>query len=150
AAARGSARGWGRPCHGRSGPSPRPAAAGFREPHYASRPPSPLRADTVSVYECTFFAGRVRRRSGPRYGLLAAERKGGSGVRVNGNPGIDQLCGACANGRLAIDPSGNAYPCVFARWLPLGNIREVDLSTVARSDRLADVRAHLEEFFAGR
>ena len=27
-------------------------------------------------------------------------------------------------GKAAVDPAGNVYPCVFARWLKLGNVRE--------------------------
>ena len=34
------------------------------------------------------------------------------------------LCGHCYKGRLAVDINGDAFPCVFARAFPVGNVRE--------------------------
>jgi MoaA/NifB/PqqE/SkfB family radical SAM enzyme len=62
----------------------------------------------------------------------------------------DQLCGRCADASLAIDPAGWAYPCVFARWLPVGNVRDTSLEEICTSPRLAEVRCHLTAAFRMR
>ena len=43
---------------------------------------------------------------------------------VLGSTPAKELCGACGQGRLAIDPSGKVFPCVMARDTPLGDISE--------------------------
>jgi len=56
-------------------------------------------------------------------------------------PDLDQLCGHCGEGRLAISPNGEAWPCVFARWLPLGRVDEtVSLAEVYRASGAARAR----------
>ncbi len=71
-------------------------------------------------------------------------REVGRGVRGRG-PGIDQLCGHCGEGRLAISPNGEAWPCVFARWLVLGNVRTTPLADLHR--RARPVRERLQREF---
>jgi MoaA/NifB/PqqE/SkfB family radical SAM enzyme len=63
-------------------------------------------------------------------------------------PGPDQLCGSCANGNLAVAPDGTVWPCVFARWLPVGNLRESSLRDVLAGPDRATVTAHLNAAFA--
>ncbi len=36
---------------------------------------------------------------------------------------VNELCGHCAQGVVAVSPTGEVWPCVFARWMPLGNVR---------------------------
>jgi MoaA/NifB/PqqE/SkfB family radical SAM enzyme len=43
---------------------------------------------------------------------------------------IDELCGACANGKLAVTASGQIFPCVFSRSWPVGHARETLQSVV--------------------
>ena len=62
----------------------------------------------------------------------------------------EELCGHCAKGRLAIDPAGWAYPCVFSRWLPAGNVGESRLEDIASSPTLAKIRADLTSVFHQR
>ena len=45
-------------------------------------------------------------------------------------PGFDQLCGRCGHGAVAISPSGDVWPCVFARRIQLGNILDTNLATI--------------------
>ena len=45
-------------------------------------------------------------------------------------PGLDQLCGRCGHGAVAISSSGDVWPCVFARRIQLGNILDTDLATI--------------------
>lgn len=37
---------------------------------------------------------------------------------------LDELCGKCTNGGICVTSTGQAYPCVFSRFWPLGNIKE--------------------------
>jgi MoaA/NifB/PqqE/SkfB family radical SAM enzyme len=50
-------------------------------------------------------------------------RQVGRGVRDQ-EPGVEQLCGRCADGVLTVTPNGDVLPCVFAHWLVLGNVLE--------------------------
>ncbi len=65
-------------------------------------------------------------------------------------PDVDQLCGKCASGVLAISPTGAVWPCVFSRWLPVGNIREQSLDAIVKGRAVAATRAMLAAHFAGR
>jgi len=55
-----------------------------------------------------------------------------------------ELCGQCWKGKLCITPSGTAYPCVFARFCPVGDARE-GLGKIVRSQRVTDFRTRLRE-----
>ncbi len=74
-------------------------------------------------------------------------RQVGRGVRDQ-KPGVDQLCGNCANGSLAVSPAGDTWPCVFSRWLSLGNVRATGLADLNNAATL--VREELTRVFAGR
>jgi uncharacterized Fe-S cluster-containing radical SAM superfamily protein len=52
---------------------------------------------------------------------------------------FDQLCGQCWKGRLCVDPSGMAYPCVMARRWPIADVRD-GLAKVLASASLAHFR----------
>lgn len=49
-------------------------------------------------------------------------RQVGRGIRQR-QPSIDQLCGHCGQGKVAVSPNGEVWPCVFARWMPVDNVR---------------------------
>ena len=72
-------------------------------------------------------------------------RQVGRGVRDR-PPGIDQLCGRCADGSLAVLPSGDVVPCVFARWMTVGNVRQMALGAIheAAHATRADLRARFQ------
>jgi MoaA/NifB/PqqE/SkfB family radical SAM enzyme len=46
---------------------------------------------------------------------------------------VDQLCGKCADGVLAVSPTGEVWPCVFARWLRIGNVRQQSLKDIKQA-----------------
>lgn len=73
-------------------------------------------------------------------------RQIGRGVRGQ-QPSVDQLCGHCASGVLAVSPSGEVWPCVFSRWLPVGNVRTAPLADILTGPAVADVRGELESAF---
>lgn len=76
-------------------------------------------------------------------------REVGRGIG-SGEANTDQLCGQCASNVLAVSPSGEVWPCVFSRWLPVGNVKESSLGEIVASTALRDVRADLGEQFARR
>jgi MoaA/NifB/PqqE/SkfB family radical SAM enzyme len=77
------------------------------------------------------------------------QRQVGRGVREL-KPSVDQLCGQCATGRLAVLPSGDVLPCVFSRWLTLGNVQRDSLAAIEDGMVTARVRGELAHAFSGR
>jgi MoaA/NifB/PqqE/SkfB family radical SAM enzyme len=63
-------------------------------------------------------------------------------------PDVSQLCGRCVDGSLAVSPSGEVWPCVFSRWLPVGNVQRSSLGEINRA--AGDVRADLRAEFGRR
>lgn len=57
-----------------------------------------------------------------------------------------ELCGRCGHGQVAVLPSGEVAPCVMARWLTTGNVRErglaAVLSGVAWAEAVSSIPAH--------
>lgn len=58
-----------------------------------------------------------------------------------------QLCGACARGKVAIASNGDVWPCVFSRWMPVGNILSTTLKSVLTSAEMEAVIAQLNSKF---
>jgi Radical SAM superfamily len=58
---------------------------------------------------------------------------------------IDQLCGRCADRVLA---EGTVWPCVFARWMVIGNVRSRSLADLDAA--ASATRAELAEVFVRR
>ncbi|MER6830843.1 radical SAM protein [Streptosporangium sp. NPDC000563] len=49
------------------------------------------------------------------------------------NPGgasVDELCGHCGQGRVAVSPAGDVWPCVMGRFLVTGNVLQQPLGDV--------------------
>lgn len=63
---------------------------------------------------------------------------------------VETLCGACSSSRAAVDPNGWVYPCVFSRWLKIGNVRESDFADVIRGEAMRSIRDELDEAFSHR
>jgi radical SAM protein with 4Fe4S-binding SPASM domain len=56
-------------------------------------------------------------------------------VRADGSLG----CETCWSGKLCVAPSGDAYPCIFSRELPSGNVLASPLSAVVEGEALQDL-----------
>lgn len=69
-------------------------------------------------------------------------RQVGRGVRES-TSATDELCGHCAQGVVAVSPTGEVWPCVFARWMPLGNVRTTSLSEILSGELMASARSAL-------
>ncbi|TFI24523.1 radical SAM protein [Streptomyces sp. 4R-3d] len=63
------------------------------------------------------------------------------------DPRMDRLCGRCGRGKFAVSPDGEVWPCVFARWMPLGNVRERSLSDIYLGTPMRAARAELQAVF---
>jgi MoaA/NifB/PqqE/SkfB family radical SAM enzyme len=69
-------------------------------------------------------------------------RQVGRGIR-DLVPSVGQLCGQCADGVAAIAPDGAVWPCVFARWMPLGNVRTSALADIMGGPALGTARKQI-------
>ncbi|SFS92734.1 radical SAM protein [Saccharopolyspora flava] len=108
-------------------------------------------------------AGVVNLRDGQRSDQAVAElrelgvneigtdrlRQVGRGVRT-GRTGLDQLCGHCGDDKIAISPTGEVWPCVFSRWMPVGNVRDRALAAILAGPQMAEADATLRTHFATR
>jgi MoaA/NifB/PqqE/SkfB family radical SAM enzyme len=63
---------------------------------------------------------------------------------------VDALCGHCVESKAAVDPYGWVYPCVFSRWLRIGNIRSQHFADIMMSATTHSVRAELALEFSAR
>jgi MoaA/NifB/PqqE/SkfB family radical SAM enzyme len=57
-------------------------------------------------------------------------RQLGRGVRDREPRQVDQLCGGCGDGRLAVSPTGEVWPCPMSRWISLGNVTDTTLADI--------------------
>jgi radical SAM protein with 4Fe4S-binding SPASM domain len=74
----------------------------------------------------------------------------GSAYGMESHP-EDALCGACARGKAAVMPNGDVYPCVFSRWLRIGNIHhEQSLREIVSGSAMQLTRDHLNSHFQHR
>lgn len=76
-------------------------------------------------------------------------RQVGRGVRDQ-QASTEQLCGHCGKGVAAISPDGVVWPCVFSRWLSIGNVFEAGLAEILSSPEADRVRTDLAHTFASR
>jgi radical SAM protein with 4Fe4S-binding SPASM domain len=97
----------------------------------------PLRVGVVDVDDGQDVAGAVAQLESLGVTSVRVDRlrQVGRGVRDQA-PSIEQLCGKCADGTLVVTPGGDVLPCVFARWLVLGNVRDTGLREIYESAAL--------------
>ena len=74
-------------------------------------------------------------------------RQVGRGVR-DSQPSMDELCGNCAAGVLAVAPDGTVWPCVFTRWLSVGSVHTDSLSAILTGEGVSQVRSDLADHLA--
>jgi MoaA/NifB/PqqE/SkfB family radical SAM enzyme len=120
--------------------------SGIRE---ARRRGIQVRVGVIQVHEGQDTAGAAAkmRTLGAEAVRVDRMRAVGRGAR-GGAPGVDQLCGRCADGRLAVSPDGDVWPCVFSRWLVIGNVLDRSLSDVDAAAVI--VRSELGAAFSSR
>jgi MoaA/NifB/PqqE/SkfB family radical SAM enzyme len=76
-------------------------------------------------------------------------RQVGRGVRDQ-EPDLDQLCGNCGHDKIAVAADGSVWPCVFSRWLPVGNVQRDALAEILGGQAMVATTATLDEHFASR
>jgi MoaA/NifB/PqqE/SkfB family radical SAM enzyme len=65
---------------------------------------------------------------------------------VPGARDLGELCGQCWSGKLCIDADGDAHPCVFSRFVSVGNVLKDELRTIVSG---ASLRTFRSEMFLG-
>jgi MoaA/NifB/PqqE/SkfB family radical SAM enzyme len=91
----------------------------------------PVRVGVVEVLPGQEMAETVAELEELGVGEIRVDRMRRVGRGAGGTvPDIDQLCVHCGEGKLAISPEGEVWPCVFSRWLQLGNVRESPLAEI--------------------
>lgn len=58
-------------------------------------------------------------------------------------PGVSQLCGNCARGKVAVTFNGEVWPCVFARWISLGNVMSTPLPEIVTTPKMSEISKQL-------
>ncbi|MGW1974119.1 radical SAM protein [Streptomyces sp. NPDC001889] len=111
----------------------------------------PLRTGVIDVREGqrVFAAQRELEMLGVQQIGTDRLRQVGRGVRESA-PDTSQLCGHCTSGVIAISPDGSVWPCVFSRWLPVGNVLDAALADILASPEAQRVRDELTADFAAR
>jgi len=77
---------------------------------------------------------------------LGITRIGTDRVRAIGRGGgndIAELCGRCGHGVAAVSPDGDVWPCIFSRWMPVGNILASPLAEIMAGRAMADAVASI-------
>ncbi len=69
-------------------------------------------------------------------------RQVGRGVRDR-QPDVSELCGHCARGKIAIAADGVVWPCVFSRWMPVGNVRDQTLANIVTGRAMRDAKRQI-------
>lgn len=104
----------------------------------------PLRAGVIDVSSADFIGRQRTHAAQAELSSLGVAQVGIDGLRgvgrgANASPSPDELCGRCGHGAVAISPTGEVWPCVFARWISLGNILDTDLPTILSTVTVASV-----------
>jgi MoaA/NifB/PqqE/SkfB family radical SAM enzyme len=108
----------------------------------------PVRAGVISMEENAEDAELVRRLlrdAGIPVHLDHLRGMGrGSASRPAASP-LKELCGRCGNGKVCVSVTGEIYPCVFARFAPLGHARREGLAAAFSGAGLRGFREALFE-----
>ncbi|WP_327105215.1 radical SAM/SPASM domain-containing protein [Nonomuraea glycinis] len=59
----------------------------------------------------------------------------GVGRGATAPPQVSQLCGRCGQGKAAVGPNGDVWPCVIARWMRAGNVQRTPLAEIIAGNR---------------
>lgn len=61
---------------------------------------------------------------------------------------VSQLCGHCGQGVAAVAADGSVWPCVFSRWMAVGNVLKAPLREILAGPEMNAVSADLAREFA--
>lgn len=74
---------------------------------------------------------------------IATDRVRQIGRGGNGNPAPGELCGRCGQDVACVSADGDVSPCIFSRWLNVGNVRETPLTEILTGPEMAAALADL-------
>ncbi|WP_433252823.1 SPASM domain-containing protein [Streptosporangium sp. CA-135522] len=66
-------------------------------------------------------------------GKIKVDQVRGVGRATRLQPDVSQLCGHCGQGKAAIGPTGEVWPCVLSRWMKIGNVKDQPLPEIVTS-----------------
>ncbi|QKV94329.1 radical SAM protein [Streptomyces sp. NA02950] len=100
----------------------------------------PLRVGIVSVLPGQRVSEARKELEALGVRLIRTDRTRRVGRASLPGAGVDagELCGRCGLGQAAVLPSGEVTPCVMARWLTTGNVRERGLAAVLGGEAWAE------------
>ncbi|MFF0578822.1 SPASM domain-containing protein [Streptosporangium saharense] len=104
----------------------------------------PIRASVIGTTDDQRVdeAKRQLRDLGVYFVRIDRTRSTGRGINVGlGTPGTSQLCGRCGDGKAAVNPDGDVWPCVMSRWMVAGNVRETALAEIVEGERWRELVA---------
>lgn len=104
----------------------------------------PLRASVIDVGDGqrTHQARRDLLDLGVGFVRIDRARSVGRGSALRGSaPDLSQLCGRCGNGKAAINPNGDLWPCVMSRWMVAGNVLQNTLADIIGGPKWRDLVA---------
>jgi MoaA/NifB/PqqE/SkfB family radical SAM enzyme len=64
---------------------------------------------------------------------VATDRVRRIGRGGDGTPAPAELCGRCGHNVAAVSADGDVSPCIFTRWLKVGNVRQTPLADILAS-----------------
>lgn len=67
-----------------------------------------------------------------------------------GEPDVAELCGSCGQGVMTIAPDGSVWPCVFSRWMDVGNVQVASFASILNGARAQSARRELAASFGQR
>lgn len=66
-------------------------------------------------------------------------------VGRGGSNGMPELCGRCGQGVAAISPDGDVWPCIFSRWMTVGNVLTSSLGEILAGPAIAKAVASIPQ-----
>ncbi|MFE2853637.1 radical SAM protein [Streptomyces lavendulae] len=111
----------------------------------------PLRVGIVDLHDGQRVADARRELTDMGVTRMKVDRLRGVG---RGGPqrsrDVSQLCGGCTRSRAAISSTGDVWPCIFSRWLSVGNVLRDPLPEILAGPVMNKTTAELNAHFASR
>lgn len=77
--------------------------------------------------------------------VVGADRTRAFGRASRGaTPTMADLCGHCADGKVAVGPDGDVWPCVLGRFISLGNVKATPLADIWAGPATRRARSEIE------
>jgi MoaA/NifB/PqqE/SkfB family radical SAM enzyme len=116
--------------------------------HWALEAGLPARVGVIAMESNAEDAERAERMLREAKISVHLDRLRGLGRGFDQRPArspMKELCGRCGNGKVCVSASGEIFPCVFARFAPLGHIRRRGLRDAFGGPELLRFREALFE-----